>query len=578
MALRPKRLESGDRLVARSVLWLALALYTLTFGGGPGDLDRDGALQFQATRALVHGDGLRISDETPEGATLLAEGDRVRVVAGRPGAVARVEPLHAITGVPFYLLGAQVARVFDGIEELDRESAPGFAGGRSDYWSRVLVGWRGPLFAALASWLVCLSCLRLGASRPAAWIGSMLLVTTTFLWPAASSWTPTASTALAAAFTLYALLRIRDRFWDLRAPGPWHWIWLGFGLGAFVASQPVAAPIALLLVISAVRMSVRGRKRLWSMPLLEGEAGVRRSVLDVALLLAPVLGFAALVVWGAVLRADAVGEPWSRRGWFAADADSNWIAELAGVLAAPGKGLVWLAPCLLVAVFGYARLRREPRLLTFTAAAPLLGLLSAALWGGWSDLDAFEPLGLAPVLVLAWPAVVLGLDLVREHPRLRWATALLAVVGLIANAGGLLASRGTYRSVGEQVAAPLFGIELHAAPGATDPATLGRLERRLAWDWRTAAPWVGWRLVRHRLAAQQGAFAAEVFPSEQIVLEPGLGRLAPEAPRDRGFSHLAWVDLEERLDGRVWPVLLLVLLGLGAGGVSAAAGLDPTHP
>lgn len=577
MALRPKKLESADRFLARSVLWIALAIYTLTFGGGPGDLDRDAELSFQATRALAHGDGLRLTDETAGGATLLSEGGRVRAVEG--GGVALVEPLPALLGVPFYLLGSQVARVFAPVDEIDRESSPGFAGERSEYWERLFVGWNHVLFASLAAWLVCLSCLRLGASRPAAWTGSLLLVTTTFLWPASSSWVPSATSAFFGALALHAALRIRSCFYDLRAAGPWHWLALGIALGGAIACEPVFAPAAILVVISGVRMSVRGRKRLWSMPLLKGEAGVQRSLVDVALLLLPLGAAAALLWWGSVQRGEPFLGAYNRVDRFAADAGSNWVAELAGLFASPGKGLVWLAPCLLLAVFGYARLRREPRLLTMTAWVPLVGAIGAAAWGGWADLRAFEPLALAPVLVLAWPAVVFGVDHLREHGFGRWLVAALAVFGLVANLGGMIASRGAYRTLADHAAVEIYA----AAPSQrlvrpSDDVEGRVLERRVAWDWRTAAPWAGWRLVRHRAAAAQGEFAAERFPIGQVLLVSEGASLWIEAPRDRGFHHFAWYDLEQRLGGPVWPILLLIIFGLGAGGVSAAVGLDPTKP
>jgi|GEM_PF-1259654 len=579
MALRPKKLESADRHLARSVLWIALAIYTLTFGGGPGDLDRDAELSYQATRALAYGDGLRITDETPGGATLLAEGSRVRPVDGGGSGVALVEPLPVVLGVPFFLLGAQFARVFPTVEEIDRETTPGFAGARDEYWSRLFVGWSHVLFASLAAWLVCLSCLRLGASRPAAWIGSVLLVTTTFLWPASSSWVPSAASAFFAAFTLHAALRIRSCFYELSAAGPWHWVVLGVALGGAAACEPVFAPAAVVVAISAVRMSVRGRKRLWSMPLLKGEAGVRRSFFDVALLLLPFTACAALMGWGSAQRGEPFLAAYTGVEPFAGDAGSNWVAELAGLAASPGKGLVWLAPCLLLAVFGYARLRREPRLVTLTGWVPLVGALGAAAWGGWADLRAFEPLALAPVLVLVWPAVVLGIDQLREHGGGRWLVAALAVLGLVANLGGLIASRGAFRTLADHTAVELFDLEPSRPFVRPHDDLPGRiLERRVAWDWRTAAPWVGWRLVRHRAAAAQGDFAAEVFPLIQVVLVEEGAPVRIEAERDRGFHQFAWHDLEQRLGGPVWPVLLLVIFGLGAGAVGAAVGLDPTKP
>jgi hypothetical protein len=568
MALRPKSLEHGDRLVARSVFWLLIAIYTLTFSGAPGDLDRFGELSYQATRAFALGDGLRITDETPEGATLLSEGELVRPVEG--GGIAQVEPLVAISGVPFYLFGAQLARLMPGIEESNRTTAPGFGGARSEYWSHLVTGWRGPLFASLAVWFVCLSCLRLGLRRPTAWIASMVLGTSTCLWPASTSWTSSALAAFCVAATLHALLLVRSRFYRLRAPGPWHWLGLGLALGASCAIEPTFVPVGAVFVISAGRMSVRGRKRLWSMPLLKGEAGARRSVVDLAWLMLPIVALAALWVWGVRERA---GE-WSTSAALGAlglgGSSASFTSEFVGLLASPGKGLVWLAPWMLFAVLGLPRLAQEPRLLTFCGVAPVLCLASVAYSGLWSTSSTFEPLGALPALVLCWPAVAYGVEAVSRSNALRWTAGALAALGLFANAGGVLVSRGAWEAVTVAAETDLYPDGPVAGTSAFD--------RRLAWDWHTAAPWVGWRMVRHRTAAAQVGFFPERFPSDEVLLFASDSVYEVRAPRDRGFRRFAWVDLEQRLDGRMWPVLLMALAALGVGGICAASGLDPTCP
>lgn len=568
MALRPKSLEHGDRVVARSVFWLMIAIYTLTFTGAPGDLDRSGELSYQTTRAFAMGDGLRITDETPEGATLLSEGELVRPVVG--GGIAQVEPLVALSGVPFYLVGAQLARLMPGIEKSNRTTGPGLGEARSEYWSHLVTGWRGPLFASLAVWLVCLSCLRLGVRRPTAWISTMLLGTSTCLWPASTSWTSSALAAFCVAATLYALLLVRSRFFLLRAPGPLHWSGLGLALGASCAIEPTFAPVGALFIISAVRMSVRGRKRLWSMPLLKGEAGARRSLVDLLWLLLPIAALTGLWVWGVGERA---GE-WSSGAALGAlgftSSGTAFTSEFAGLVASPGKGLLWLAPWTLFAVFGLPRLAQEPRILTYCGIGPIVCLASVALSGTWSTSSAFEPLGALPAIILCWPAVAYGVEAAMRSNALRWTAGALAVLGLFANAGGVLVSRGAWQAVTTAAAADLY-------PDGPAVGT-SALDRRLAWDWHTAAPWVGWRMVRHRTAATQLGFLAERFPSDEVLLFESESVYEVHAPRDRGFRRFAWIDLEQRLDGRMWPALLLALAALGVGGVCAATGLDPTSP
>ena len=54
--------------------------------------------------------------------------------------------------------------------------------------------------------------------------------------------------------------------------------------------------------------------------------------------------------------------------------------------------------------------------------------------------------------------------------------------------------------------------------------------------------------------------------------------LSPFFDRSKGFSHLAWVDLSERLGGDTWaPSTLVFLLG-SLGVLLAIRGLDPDLP
>ena len=53
--------------------------------------------------------------------------------------------------------------------------------------------------------------------------------------------------------------------------------------------------------------------------------------------------------------------------------------------------------------------------------------------------------------------------------------------------------------------------------------------------------------------------------------------LDPVHERDRGFRHLAWVDLEQRLDGQPWPGVALAALLLALGVLQIVRGYDPTQ-
>jgi hypothetical protein len=70
----------------------------------------------------------------------------------------------------------------------------------------------------------------------------------------------------------------------------------------------------------------------------------------------------------------------------------------------------------------------------------------------------------------------------------------------------------------------------------------------IQWDWRFAAPWAHWRILRHRIERGDDDFAlGELFGVATAA------RCTPAGERERGWRHLAWVDLEQRLGGRAWP-------------------------
>ena len=121
----------------------------------------------------------------------------------------------------------------------------------------------------------------------------------------------------------------------------------------------------------------------------------------------------------------------------------------------------------------------------------------------------------------------------------------------------------------------LFGIVL-AGDGSPLPAALvavGGKSVRSADDGRFAAPWAHWRILRHRAAG-----LPEEYDPGQLYFEPSDVVLAPTHDRDKGFRHLAWVDLDQRLGGRVWPGLSIALVLIGLGVAQISRGLDPTRP
>jgi hypothetical protein len=152
---------------------------------------------------------------------------------------------------------------------------------------------------------------------------------------------------------------------------------------------------------------------------------------------APVLRIVACF-GGAValqLAANAVrGNAWDvGYGSFALRFSTPLSTGLVGLLVLPGKGLVFYAPVVLLAAFGWRRLALPARLLLF--AVPAAHVLVVARWSWWEGGAAWGPRLLLPVLpLICAPAV---------HAPRRAAVAALAV-GAAVNVLGVLLAPGSW--------------------------------------------------------------------------------------------------------------------------------------
>jgi hypothetical protein len=240
---------------------------------------------------------------------------------------------------------------------------------------------------------------------------------------------------------------------------------------------------------------------------------------------------------------------------------------LLGVTIAPGKGLLWHAPLLLVAAFGLRRLARDPVLATLVVGAVVAVFLppihTQTFHGAWT----YGPRYVLPALPFLWIATALGLEWF-DRPVRRLVPAALLVLGGTTALAGVLVDQSTHHDLALQ-AARLEFTELE------DPTERGRDEQRfvaIQWDWRFAAPWAHWRIFRQRAAG-----LPERFYSDQLFFLDEREALTPTHERDRGFRHLAWVDLEQRLGGRAWPGVALAVLLAAAGLLQLVRGFDPTQ-
>jgi hypothetical protein len=169
---------------------------------------------------------------------------------------------------------------------------------------------------------------------------------------------------------------------------------------------------------------------------------------------------------------------------------------------------------------------------------------------------------------LAWVGVALALESSREW-RTSLAATFLFAAGFVAQFGAALVDHATHTDLALQAAR----IEWPDEAGIPLSEQEERRFERLQWDWRFAAPWAHWRILCHRAAGK-----GESFSARSLYATREDAALTVTHDRERGFRHLAWVDLAERLGGPRWPgfVLcgLLGGLGLALGYRAREAGAD----
>jgi hypothetical protein len=539
------------------VLLILLAVYTATFTGLPDVPDAE--VEFQTASALVRTGGLAVGG-TPEARAIAATG--FGVAAGGEGRedllYSRYGIGQAFAGVPLYAVGRVLGLVWPEIE-LRHAASEAYGFPRSEYFAHLVVGWRNPLLGALTGMLVVLAALRLGASRNSAWICGLGYGLCTFAWPQARSTLSDvqATFLLFGAFVL--LVHAREDRARRVSVSPWSLAAAGTALGGALLTRIAVLPAVIGL--AGIGWMVLGSGASFaSGPEERGSnragSASRRNALALLLPIA--------LCAGSLLAVNSLrfGHP-LRTGYESAiDAvgffTTHPLRGLGGLLISPGRGLIWMAPGLLLvplALRGAARSSEKLWLWTLAAMAAAT-LLPAAFLRGWHGAWTYGPRYVLPLLPFAWLGVAFALDAVRDRRWMQWLAVALLALGSAVQLGGALVDHTTHTDLGLQAAR----AEWPDWPGVPEREQEELRFERLQWDWRFAAPWAHWRILRHRLSGLGDIYSARELYSTRMDAP-----IVPSHERERGFRHLAWVDLSQRLHGPSWPgpALCALLGGLG---------------
>lgn len=525
-----QRLFASDRALGRCMFWVFFALFVAVATGLPDR--RAGEIEFQSTSALAREGRLTFdADSSPEAAGLIAAYE-----AGAPILQTLMEPSGeryafmgeaglAIVGVPFHWLGQLVANL-DPQREV-RYGQHGFwRDQQSLYYAHLFVGLRNPLMGALSVYLITLIVLQLGLGRRWALLGACSFGLTSFALAQARATLGDVQGTCALLAALHMLLLMRSRV-VIGAKARFEH---GALLGLFVA---LAFLTRFELFLACLCVWGAAGVLLW--PRNRAALGAISAVVLLGL-----FAFAAMNMarFGTLVGFDP-GELAERMRTHAPH------LSLLGLFASPNKGLFFFAPFALLVFFGPKLLDPGTQrfFLTVGGLVTLAVLLPVLLIGGWHGGWSFGPRAVLPALPPMFVIATAVAAHVFHRPFWRTAIGALLVLGLVTNLPAMFVDHTTAED-----------LTLQAA--AAEWPQLSEVERwqKVQWDWRFAAPFLYWRILRHRVAIEGEAFTTgELFfaePSQSLTLDPELRS---------GMRHLAWVN--HRAEGGVlWPVGLFAAL------------------
>ncbi|NLC59267.1 MAG: hypothetical protein GX774_20710 [Armatimonadetes bacterium] len=367
-----QRQDTGvaGRWAQRGLFGFCLAVFLLTYNTRLGSIDA--VILFDTAAALY------------ERGTFAIENPRAtRGVDGRY--YSKYGPLQSLVAVPLYAAGKLAARVLPVPER---------------HLTRAAVALLNPVVTAwLAALLFGVGC-RLGLSPRRAAAAALLYAFATIAWYYSKTFFSEPLTAL-------LIVAGFARALSYRATGAARHLWVAGACAALaVATRPVA-----LLAVPVLALGALG--------------GSGRRPRAVAGLLVPLVVVGALLAlynylrFGSPLDTGYHGESFSTPPW----------VGLAGLLVSPRCGLLFYAPILVLAPWGYRTLaRRQPHAARAIALLGVLWLLAMSAWSCWWAGGSWGPRLLLPL----FPFLAILTAAALPSPRSRRWPLLAGVVVLVA--------------------------------------------------------------------------------------------------------------------------------------------------
>lgn len=394
------------RAAAAALLGLAFALFYLAIGRG-ALVFGDDVLMYQVTAAMRERGEVRVSAP-------LSDASPVRPVPGRDGGrYAKYGIGLSLVAIPFDAAGEWLEG--RGFRLPEAQDAAGNLRTGARIWAVHLTS--AAIGGATVAALFLLAS-AFGYSRGVAAATAAAFGGATVFAHSATTFLSEPLSALAITVALFALVRART---DAEpAGGPWTgWLALS-GCAAGLAFATRAANLVVVLPLAAVLA--------WE--LARSTAPDRRRLLAALAWGVPFAGWAGAVAAYNFQRFGSVFE--TGYGAEAGQFSQPLLAGLAGLLVSPGRGLLWFAPPVVLAVWGWRGFLNRGKAMAWLALAMAAALLLlAAKFYQWHGGGVWGPRLLVPVLpLLLLPAAEVFHRAAAGSARHRWAAAACLAAGV----------------------------------------------------------------------------------------------------------------------------------------------------